>query len=315
MRTPHRHASPRRPVSLPAPLTDWLLVTARGVLAASPPVRSLGILADPRRRRPRRAETTQRLWTPADIRGADAGSGLYGWQPAPTARRLPAQPQQALQLLLSGLGALIVTSIVVLTAFFVIAEERRGPAGGSSAAADTIGSRAVDAAPLTRLEIFPGPEIQPGFGTTPYRVSLTHVDTDCALGTTGELGVVLRENGCSQVVRAALVAPYGDYRVTAGVLNLPDAAAAAVVSDDTEALVESGRGSFVALGAASGGVAGTSPVQVGWHPVGHYLVYCVIARPDGGLVTDDDPHAARITEDLVQGYLTDQITSTRRIDP
>ncbi|WP_170047732.1 hypothetical protein, partial [Couchioplanes caeruleus] len=249
-------------------------------------------------------------------RARQSAPGAHGGQRFPAARRLPAEPQQALQLLLSGLGALIVTSIVVLTAFFVIAEERRGPAGASSAApgAAARGSRAADDAPLTRLEVFPGPEIRAGSGAAAYRISLTHVDTECALGTIGELGAVLSEKGCGQVVRAAMIAPYGDYRVTAGILVLPDANTADAVSEDAEVLVESGRGTFAALG-GRGGVPATAPAQVGWHPVGHYLLYCVISRPDGNLVADDDPLAARITEDLLQGYLTDQLADARDIDP
>ncbi|MFI5492582.1 hypothetical protein [Actinoplanes sp. NPDC051859] len=412
-RTSHRHASSRRTVTLPVPLTDWILETARGVLAASPTLPALGILSrprglDPRSRTPRdparhshnprdpaphshnprdpaphsrtprdpaphshnpraselpprnldpaefgpgdltadvlpprdlaapdREAATRRLWSrPPGLRNARTAPGIYGRPapavqpdpgvrrkspdrparprvhgvpPAPAARRLPPEPQQALQLLLSGLGALIVTSIVVLTGFFVIAEERRSPSDSSSAPPGTAGGARVAGQAFTGQDIFPAAEVQPGPNGRPYRISLTHVDTECALGTTGELGGMLRESGCNQVVRAAMVAPYADYSVTAGVLDLPDAKAAARFSDDAGLLVESGRGGFAPLGGAQGGPAAAAPAQSGWQAVGHYLVYCVISRPDGNLVTDDDPHAARITKDLVENYLTDRI--------
>ncbi|BCJ52349.1 hypothetical protein Asp14428_38240 [Actinoplanes sp. NBRC 14428] len=228
-----------------------------------------------------------------------------------------AQPQQALQLLLSGLGALIITSIVVLTGFFVVAEESRGPIDGSAARTDlsaqSIRSRAVDTEPLTRREVFPGTEIRPAAGAEPYRVAVTHVDTDCATAATGELGAVLDEHGCSQVVRAGLIAPYGDYRVTAGVFNVADADAAAAVSEETGLLVEAGRGSFAVL--STGGTVAAPLAQVGWHTAGHYVLYCAISRPDGSLVTDDDPYAEQITEDVVEHYLTQDVIARRSINP
>ncbi|MEV4638266.1 hypothetical protein AB0J80_13025 [Actinoplanes sp. NPDC049548] len=251
-------------------------------------------------------EKTQRLWPRAVVRAVPRrpGGPLHPL----------AQPQQALQLLLSGLGALIITSIVVLTAFFVIAEERRGPLDGSSApqgaATEALASRDMDAAPLTRQEVFGGPEIRLATGAAPYRVTVTHTDTDCAIATTGELGGLLDEQGCSQVVRAGMVAPYGDYRVTAGIFNLPDAATAKTAGDQTGALVEAGRGSFAAMG-----TTGTPLTQVGWHDVGHYLLYCVISRPDGTLVTDDDPYAEQITVDLVEHYLAEDVLDKRSVTP
>lgn len=299
MRTPESHGSRRRALPGRSSLADRLLVTARSALAAGPVAARI---------RPQ-DETTQRLWPRAAVRSVPRrpGGPLHPL----------AQPQQALQLLLSGLGALIMTSIVVLTLFFVIAEESRGPIDGSSTrpgtAAEAISSRAVDASPLTREEVFGSPEIRSVTGAAPYRVTMTHIDTDCGIATTGDLGGVLGERGCSQVVRAAMIAPYGDYRVTAGIFNLPDADGAKAVGDDTEVLVESGRGSFATLG--TGDAPAPPLTQLGWHNVGHYLLYCAISRPDGTLVADEDPYAERITADLVEQYLAEDVLGRRSVNP
>jgi hypothetical protein len=99
----------------------------------------------------------------------------------------------------------------------------------------------------------------------------------------------------------------------ASLFNLPDAAGAKAAGDDTGVLVESGRGSFAALG--TGDVPVTPLSQVGWHDAGHYLLYCVISRPDGTLVADDDPYAEHITADLVEHYLAEDVLGKRSINP
>jgi hypothetical protein len=58
---------------------------------------------------------------------------------------------------------------------------------------------------------------------------------------------VLADHACSQVVRAELTAPYGGYRVTAGLFNLAEAADAAEVSEQARQLVETGGGTFAAM--------------------------------------------------------------------
>jgi hypothetical protein len=127
------------------------------------------------------------------------------------------------------------------------------------------------------------------------------------------MGTVLSDHACSQVVRASMTAPYGGYVVTAGVFNLAEAADAARAGEQARYLVESGGGTFAALAVDT---PGTDPLaqplaQVGWHEHGHYLVYCVISRPDGRVVTDEDPYASRITADLVESYLGRKILGGR----
>jgi hypothetical protein len=226
---------------------------------------------------------------------------------------LPVSPQRAAQALTRALAVLIVLAVLGLVAFFIVAHERRDRSPAASA--DALASRIADPAPLTLREVFPDPaEVRPPGGTQAYRVTMTHIDSQCGIATIGTLGGLLTGHGCSQVVRASLTAPYGDYRVTAGLFNLADEAGASALDAQLRGLVETGDGSFAAMAAGEPGHDPAVPAvaQVGWHSRGHYLLYCVITRPDGAVVPNDDPNAARITADLIDGYLDAGILTKRR---
>jgi hypothetical protein len=232
------------------------------------------------------------------------------------------EPDRPMHLMMTGLAALILIAIVALSGFFIVADERRGDGSrnGSArpaAAPGDISSQRVDAAPLSLGEVFPSPEIQLVTGATPYRVRMTHIDMDCAKAATGLVGVLLRDSGCTQVVRAGLIAPYGGYQVTAGIFNLTGAGAATLLGNQVGPLVEAGDGTFGALTSVQPGAdAAVQPLaQVGWHDLGHFLVYCVITRPDGQLVSDDDPYARQITADLVESYLEGTVLGRRGSRP
>lgn len=229
-----------------------------------------------------------------------------------------------MQMLMTGLGALIMTGICGLIAFFIVADERRGDgarSSRSSAVAATatlrdISSRAVDPEPLSVAEVFPQTEIRMVAGAAPYRVSMTHIDTDCHVATTGELGELLADNGCNQVVRATMTAPGSGYRVTAGVFNLGDEARARKVVDQVKPLVDAGAGSFAAIAAHPGMEPSDHPsAQVGWHTGGHFLIYCVITRPDGQVIADGDLSTERIVHDLVESYLREGVIGRRASGP
>ena len=235
-------------------------------------------------------------------------------------RRAPREPERAVHFLTTGLAALIVLALVGLIGFFIVAEERRGQPAAASAKpqpADELSSRAVDSAPLTLQEVFPDPAAVRPAGKPAYRITLTHIDNECRTATTGTLGALLEDHGCTQVVRASMVAPYGGYQVTAGLFNLADAAGAAEVDDRVRQLVETGDGSFAAMGAGELSVDPATPpgALVGWHSRGHYLLYCVISRPAGEVVPNDDPTAARITAELVDDYLGGAVLGKRRSGP
>jgi hypothetical protein len=226
----------------------------------------------------------------------------------------PVSPLFAAQALTRALAGLIVAAVLSLVAYFIVADERRDSTT-AAVAADSLASRAADPAPLTLQEVFPDPaEVRAPGATDAYRVTMTHIDSQCSIATVGTLGGLLSGHGCSQVVRASLTAPYGDYEVTTGLFNLADEAGASAVDADLRHLVETGDGSFAAM---AGGEPGTDPsepaaAQVGWHSRGHYLLYCVITRPGNAVVPNDDPNAARITADLIDGYLDAGVLTKRR---
>ena len=229
-----------------------------------------------------------------------------------TAVLLPVSPQWAAQALTKALASLIVVAVFGLIAFFIVADERRDDSPASASAVDPLASRAADPAPLTLQEVFPDPaEVRPPGVTSAYQLTTTHIDSQCATATVGNLGAVLAGRGCSQVVRASLTAPYGDYRVTAGLFNLADAAGAVDVDNVLRGLVETGDGGFATLPAGRTGPDDAPTAQIGWHTRGHYLLYCVINRPDGSVVAADDPYAARITADLVDTYLGTSVLGRR----
>ena len=229
--------------------------------------------------------------------------------PAQRRRRTPPAPQRTPHLLTKGLAGLIILGVTGMIAFLILADARRGRTAEASvtpeAAGAALSSRAVDPAPLTLAEVFPNGKVP-----APYQVGLTNVDALCRVATTGALGQVLEDHGCTQVVRAAMTTPYGDYQVTVGLFNLTDAAGAAEVDDQVRRLVETGDGSFAALG-GDPAPASAEGAQVGWHAAGHYLVYSVVSHPGGEVVAGDDPVAARITAELVDRYLTDSVLGSR----
>ena len=222
-------------------------------------------------------------------------------------RRAPLEPQRTAQWLARGLAAVIVLGLVIMIGVLIVSDDRAGGSAPAAALPDPLGSRALDPEPLTLDEVFGDPRaVETGGGT--YRVEYRHIDQDCRVAATGALGQVLQQRGCNQVVRASLTAPYGGYQVTAGVVNLADAAGATDVDSRVRRLVETADGNFAAMGAAPDA---PDTAQVGWHALGHYVLYCVITRPDGQLVSTDDPYAARITAELVDAYLGESVLGRR----
>jgi hypothetical protein len=229
------------------------------------------------------------------------------------------RPQKRVwQAVTSALGALALLMVCGLSSYFIVADERQGrDAQASGAAAPTvvprdISSREVDAAPLTVAEVFPGRAILIGPGESRYRVLKTQATGRCRLAATDELGRLLTDLGCTQVVRATLRSPTGAYLVTAGVFNLDDVEGANWAHTKIKPMVDAGKGRFAGLVAGRG----TEPValasaRVGWHVRGHYLVYCVIARADGRTIKDGDPYAPQILSDLIEQHLRGTVLENR----
>ena len=236
-----------------------------------------------------------------------APSGLVIGGFAAGQHRTPPSPDQAAQLLSRTLGVLIVLGLIAMVGLSMVTGGRHGrPA--PAADPDPLVSRVVDAVPLTVDEVFPDRASVRPAGAPAYRIAVTHSDADCGSATTGTLGSVLAGQGCVQVVRAGLVAPYHGYRVTAGLFNLADANGAAAVDGMLRRMIETGDGGLASL-PADPDASPTAPV--GWRVRGHYLLYCVITGSDGALVAGDDPDAQRITADLVDDYLGDTVLDRR----
>ncbi|HET6478455.1 MAG TPA: hypothetical protein VFG35_00230 [Actinoplanes sp.] len=241
------------------------------------------------------------------VRGIGSG-GSHRPAPAPppergrrraAAARTTIEPLRAVQWLTQGLAGLILLGLALMIGFLVLVSDRHQREPATTLAPDVPAS-----VPGPALgEIFADDEVLPAGATGAYRVGTRHFDADCGMASTGELGAVLTEHGCTGVVRASLTAPYGGYQVTAGVFTLADASEATEVQDLVRGLVETGDGGFSTV-PASGGEA---TAQVGWQTRGNFLLYCVITRPDGHLVAADDPYAKRITAELVDSHLGDTV--------
>ena len=86
-----------------------------------------------------------------------------------------------------------------------------------------ISSRDVDPAPLTEQEVFPqGTQLTIPGNNQPYPILKTQASTDCHVAAEQDLGTLLTQLGCSQVVRATLKSPDGQYVMTAGIFNDED---------------------------------------------------------------------------------------------
>ena len=206
--------------------------------------------------------------------------------------RLLRDPRLAALLFTEGLAALIVLGIATLVVYVIVTDERR-----SAGAAET---------PLAAAEVFPAGELRPAAGAEAYRVRSAEVVRDCAATATGTLRAVLAEQGCASVLRAGLTAPYGDYDVTAGIVQLPDPTRAAAVNEQVRQLVESGDGGFAPIAAEI-----EPGAAVVWQVRGHYLMYSVITRPGGEPLPTDDPGARRITAELLDTYLGETVLARR----
>lgn len=224
-------------------------------------------------------------------------------------------------MVIGGLTGLVLLAVCGLSGYFIVADERQGRAARAVGAAPTalprdISSREVDPTPLTAREVFPGDEIVINPDETPYRVLRTQENKDCGKAVAGEIGKLLKDVGCSQVVRGTLRAPNKSYLVTAGVFNLEDRTGAEWAHEKIRPLVNTEKGRFQGMVAGKETEAiALSSAQVGWHVRGHYLVYCVIARADGKAVAADDPYAQQILYDMIELHLRGTVLEKRATVP
>jgi hypothetical protein len=222
---------------------------------------------------------------------------------------------------MSAVSILSVLAVCGFGSYLIVVDEQRGRQATAvqpqpTAVPKDISSRAADPAPLTVAEVYPKTLIVISPGEPGYRLLRTQASGNCAVATSGGVADLVRKLGCSQVVRGTLRSPDGRYLVTAGVFNLPDAAAADRAHAALKALVDSEKGRFTGLAAGKG----TEPIalasaQVGWHVRGHFLVYCVIARADGDEIRHGDPYARQILFDLIELHFRNGVLERRAIVP
>jgi hypothetical protein len=217
---------------------------------------------------------------------------------------------------LIAVGVVVVLTVCGVGAYyFLINNERGKPAPRKQGAKPVsvqprdISSRDVDPAPLTEPELFPAPQVT--VATTNYQVLKTQA-TDCPVAAADDLGKLLVQLGCSQVVRGTLKSPDGQYLVTAGIFNLKDETSANQAYEQIKPTIDAQKGRLTGLPAGDGTEAIIrAPTTLGWHPRGHFLAYCIVAHADSKPIAADDPGSKQIISDLVEGHLRDRVIGAR----
>ncbi len=175
-----------------------------------------------------------------------------------------------------------------------------------------ISDRTVDPALLTTAEVFGAatiPSTSPGGA---YRVIRSEADASCGTAATAAIGTLLASVGCNQAVRATMLSSDQAYVITAGVLNLPDTAAATKVASSLQPDIAKGTGRLNGLDAGGTTTAITSAqAQVAWDTRGHYLVYSIIALTSGKAIAASDKKVPAIITDVVENYLGDKVLGAR----
>lgn len=253
--------------------------------------------------------------------GRHAHTGPRHARPNSVSELLARPQKRTWQAFTTGLGIFTMLAVCGLSSFFIVADERQGRDAQASGAAPPvavlrdISSREADPVPLTAAEVFPGREVVVDPARPGYRVLMTRADRRCAAAASGEIGALLTDLGCDQVVRGTLRAPAGGYLVTAGIFNLDDVAGATWAREKIKSMVDGERGRFHGMPAGKGTEAiALSSAHVGWHVRGHYLVYCVTARADGRVIPAGDVQAGQILTDMLELYLRGTVLEKRAVD-
>ncbi|WP_344350367.1 hypothetical protein, partial [Catellatospora coxensis] len=230
---------------------------------------------------------------------------------------------------LSVLGVLAVLTVCGVGSFLMVLDEKQGTGAQANtsppptATPVDITSREVDPKPLTAAEVFPGKQIviDPNKPTEVYTVIKPQVLTDCRAAASGEISKLVTKLGCSQVVRGTMRSPNGAYLVTGGIVNLDTVANAEKAYEAIKPIVDEGKGRFLGYAPDRQEKKSiTKPLALasthaGWNIRGHYLVYCVIARSDGGEIPIGDPFAKQILFDVIEFYLRGKVLEERASDP
>ncbi len=218
--------------------------------------------------------------------------------------------------ILSAVGVVVVLAVCGLGGYFMINSDRGRPTTPSGAKinavkARDISTRDVDPAPLTEQEVFPAAQITAGAAT--YQVLKTQAG-DCPSAATDDLAKLLTQLGCSQVVRGTLKSQDGQFLITAGIFNLKDEASANQAYEQIKPTLDAQKGRFTGLPAGDGTEAIVrAPTTLGWHPRGHFLAYCIVARADSKPIDANDAASKQVISDLVEAHLRDTVIGARAV--
>jgi hypothetical protein len=218
--------------------------------------------------------------------------------------------------ILSAVGVVVVLAVCGLGGYFMINGDRGRPttppgAKTNAVKARDISTRDVDPAPLTEQEVFPAAQITAGAAT--YQVLKTQAG-DCPSAATDDLAKLLGQLGCSQVVRGTLKSQDGQFLITAGIFNLKDEASANQAYEQIKPTLDAQKGRFTGLPAGDGTEAIVrAPTTLGWHPRGHFLAYCIVARADSKPIDANDAASKQVISDLVEAHLRDTVIGARAV--
>jgi hypothetical protein len=214
---------------------------------------------------------------------------------------------------IGAIAVAVVVAICGMGSYLLVKDDSEvvtAPSPESTVAKRDIASRDTDPNPLTAEDVFPAVDIVVDTSIPPYkRQGDAQVADDCRIGANGEVGKLLVAVGCNQVVRATFASTDGAYLVTAGIMNLPDATVAGKASTDIKGLVEANQGRFTGYISDRDAnlTIGRAPTNLNWEVRGHFIVYSVIAKVDGGPIEAEDAGVKVIVYDIVQKYLRDHV--------
>lgn len=266
-------------------------------------------LQDPSRRRPG--------GSPAGVPGSTSGAVAVGSAAPAKAPGGSFVHSRRWLTILTVVGVVVVLAVCGLGGYFMISGDRR-PSTQSGAKSNTnavkardISTRDVDPAPLTEQEVFPAAQITAGTAT--YQVLKTQ-SGDCPSAATDDLAKLLGQLGCSQVVRGTLKSQDGQFLITAGIFNLKDEASANQAYEQIKPTLDAQKGRFTGLPAGDGTEAIVrAPTTLGWHPRGHFLAYCIVARADSKPIDANDAASKQVISDLVEAHLRDTVIGARAV--
>jgi hypothetical protein len=234
------------------------------------------------------------------------------------------KPHSRWILALSAVGVLALLAVCGLGTYFMFKDERNGPADARKADASAsptlprrdISTREIDPIPLTEAEVFAGATVPGSLNEPPYTVLKTQASADCAVAATDQLGALMKQLGCSQVVRGTLKSPDGLYLITAGIFNLQQESGATQAHENIKPTIDAQKGRFTGLVAGAGTeVIVRAPTILGWQARGHFLAYCVIARADGKAFDPNDQVPTKIQADVLTAHLRDDVIGARAVVP